>query len=71
MMIMSWNNETFLIGERVKVANEKDYGVITRVDFDRGLIYVLFKKNREETYAYPEDIDNNVLVPLVNKKTQQ
>ena len=44
---MSWQNETYLIGEKIKVEGEKDYGVVTRIDTDRGLIYVLFKRQRE------------------------
>lgn len=65
---MAWSNETYLIGERVKVEGEKGWGVITRIDFDRGLIYVLFKRMREEAYPYPEAIEQGSLKPDVHKK---
>lgn len=65
---MAWSNETYLIGERVKVENEKDEGVVTRIDQNRGLIYVLFKRMREEPYPFPEALDQGVIVPLVKKK---
>ncbi|MGE4319907.1 MAG: hypothetical protein AB7E61_00495 [Acholeplasmataceae bacterium] len=65
---MAWSNETYLIGEKVKVENEKGFGVITRIDFERGLIYVLYKRGREEAYPYPEAIDQQVLKPEVGQK---
>ncbi|WIA07518.1 MAG: putative secreted protein [Candidatus Phytoplasma cynodontis] len=65
---MAWNNNTYLIGERVKIENEKEIGVVTRIDFENGLIYVLFKKLREVTYNYPQVIENNTLKPLIKKK---
>ncbi len=65
---MAWSNETYLIGEKVKVENERDNGVVTRIDLARGLIYVMFKRLREEVYSYPESLDNHTLVPLINKK---
>lgn len=65
---MSWQNETYLIGEKIKVEGEKDYGVVTRIDTDRGLIYVLFKRQREQAYPYPEAIDQGILIPTVSKK---
>ncbi|VEU80705.1 hypothetical protein [Haploplasma axanthum] len=65
---MSWSNETYLIGEKVKVDNEKDEGVVTRIDKNRGLIYVLFKRMREEAYPYPEALDQGIIIPLVKKK---
>ena len=58
---MAWSNETRLIGERVKVENEKGFGVITRIDMERGLIYVLYKRMREEAYPYPEAVDQQKL----------
>lgn len=61
---MSWNDETFLIGEKVKVTGEKETGVVTRIDLQKGLIYVLFKKMREVAYAYPETLDENLIVPV-------
>lgn len=65
---MAWSDETYIIGERCRVENEKDEGVITRIDKERGLIYVLFKRMREEPYPYPEAIDQGILIPLVQKK---
>ncbi len=65
---MAWSNETYLIGEKVKVENEKGFGVITRIDKERGLIYVLFKRMREEAYPYPEAIEQGILKPEVQKK---
>lgn len=65
---MSWHNpDTCLIGERVKVENEKDEGVVTRIDTDRGLIYVLFKRMREEAYPYPEAVEQKVIDPVEAK----
>ncbi|MFA6692233.1 MAG: hypothetical protein WCR73_00595 [Acholeplasmataceae bacterium] len=65
---MAWSNETYLIGEKVKVENEKGFGVITRIDKERGLVYVLFKRMREEAYPYPEAIEQGILKPEVQKK---
>ncbi len=65
---MAWNDESFLIGERARVEGERDLGVITRLDTKRGLIFVLFKRMREEAYKYPEAIDEHKIVPLVTKK---
>lgn len=65
---MSWSNETYLIGERAKVQNETDEGVITRIDKQRGLVYILFKRMREEAYPYPEAIDQGIIIPLVKKR---
>ncbi len=65
---MAWSNETYLIGEKVKVETEKGFGVITRIDKERGLIYVLYKRGREEAYPYPEAIDQQVLKPEVHQK---
>ena len=65
---MAWSNETYLIGEKVKVENEKGYGVITRIDVERGLIYVLYKRMREEAYPYPEALEQGKLKPEISKK---
>lgn len=65
---MSWSNETYLIGEKARVQNETDEGVITRIDKQRGLVYILFKRMREQAYPYPEAIDQGVIVPLVKKR---
>ncbi|TNF08682.1 MAG: hypothetical protein EP317_02635 [Bacillota bacterium] len=65
---MAWSNETYLIGEKVKVEGEKGFGVITRIDVVRGLVYVLYKRMREEAYPYPEAIEQGKLKPEVHKK---
>lgn len=65
---MAWNNETYLIGEKVKVENEKYPGVVTRIDMERGLIYVIFKRMREEAYPYPEVLEQNIVIPMITKK---
>jgi hypothetical protein len=65
---MAWSNETYLIGEKVKVENEKGYGVITRIDVERGLIYVLYRRMREEAYPYPEALEQGKLKPEISKK---
>lgn len=65
---MAWSNETYLIGERIRVEGEKDPGVVTRLDLKRGIIYVMFKRLREETYPYPAALEDQTLVPLVNKR---
>jgi ribosomal protein L35AE/L33A len=51
------------IGESVVVlikkpdgSKEPRNGVITRVNLERGLVWVLFERLREESFAYPEDI---------------
>ncbi|MDY0209802.1 MAG: hypothetical protein RBQ91_00140 [Acholeplasma sp.] len=58
---MSWGNETRIVGEKVTVVAEKEIGVITRIDKDRNLVYVLFKKMREVAYPYPEAFEQNYL----------
>ncbi|MFA6800476.1 MAG: hypothetical protein WCR19_00050 [Acholeplasmataceae bacterium] len=65
---MAWSNETYLIGEKVTVVGEKAFGVVTRIDFKRGLIYVLYKRGREEAYPYPEAINQQVLKTEVHQK---
>ncbi|CDR31058.1 Uncharacterised protein [Acholeplasma oculi] len=65
---MAWSNETYLVGERIRVEGERDLGIVTRLDLERGLIYVMFKRLREEVYSYPESIANQTLTPLVNKR---
>jgi len=65
---MAWSNETFLIGEKVKVEGEKGFGVITRIDIERGLVYVLFKRMREEAYPYPEAIEQHILKTDLHQK---
>jgi hypothetical protein len=58
---MSWGKETRIIGEKVVVVAEKEMGVITRIDTDRNLVYVLFKRMREVAYPYPEAFEQNYL----------
>lgn len=65
---MAWSNETYLIGERVDVENEKDEGVVTRIDKERGLVYVLFKRMREQAYPYPEALEQKIIKPKVSRK---
>lgn len=65
---MAWSNETYLIGEKVAVQNEKDDGVVTRIDKERGLVYVLFKRMREQAYPYPEALEQKILVPYVKQR---
>ncbi|MDV3166921.1 MAG: hypothetical protein Q8784_00590 [Vigna little leaf phytoplasma] len=65
---MSWYNDTYIVGEKVKVKDEEEIGVVTRIDFENGFIYVLFKRMREVMYNYPESLNNNIIRPLVSKK---
>lgn len=58
----------YIIGEKVKVLNEKNPGVVTKIDVERGLIYVLFPRNREEIYSFPESIEQEVIIPPANKR---
>ncbi|KOR75732.1 hypothetical protein CPX_001294 [Candidatus Phytoplasma pruni] len=62
------NDDNYLIGQRVKVENEKEIGVVTRIDFDNGLICVLFKRMREVIYNYPEALENNTIKLFLLKK---
>jgi len=57
-----------LIGGKVKVINETSHGVVTRIDVERGLIYVLFKRNREEVYSFPESIEQQIIIPPKGNK---
>lgn len=65
---MAWNDETYLVGEKVKIEGEKKTGVITRVDVTKGVMFVLHKRMREQAYPYPEAIENGTLKPEVTKK---
>ena len=65
---MAWNNETYLIGEKVRVEGEKFNGVVARIDSERGLIYILYPRLREEVYSYPESLDQQLIIPLVQKR---
>lgn len=53
-----------LIGEKIRVEGDKEIGVVTRVDEERGIIYVLFKRMRQVKFPYPESIDQGLLIPL-------
>ncbi len=64
---MDNNDVKQLIGERIKVEGEKETGVVTRIDLERGLIYVLFKRMRQEIFPFPESIDQGLLIPITNK----
>ena len=65
---MAWNDETYLVGEKVKVDGEKTPGVVTRVDIKKGVIFVLHKRMRELPYPFPEAINNGMIIPEVEKK---
>lgn len=65
---MSWNDETYLVGEKVKVEGEKTPGVVTRVDIKKGVIFVLHKRMRELAYPFPEAINMGIIKPEVEKK---
>ncbi|WP_026399626.1 hypothetical protein [Acholeplasma equifetale] len=66
---MAWCNDTYIIGERIRVEGEKDYGVVTRIDYERRLVFVLFKRMKETAYPYPYSLESGLLVPLVTKKS--
>lgn len=65
---MSWNDETYLIGEKVRIEGEKKPGVVTRLDVKKGVIFVLHARMREQAYPYPEAIQSGLLKPEVSKK---
>ena len=65
---MSLQEQKRYIGEKVQVKNEKNLGVITRVDDERGLVYVQFKRMREVGYPYPEAFEQGYLSMKVSKK---
>ena len=64
---MAWHDETYIIGEKVQVKNEKEMGVVTRIDQGRDLVFVQFKRMREESYPYPEAFEQGYLVMKINK----
>lgn len=64
---MAWHDDTKIIGEKVQVKNEKEMGVVTRIDEERGLVFVQFKRMREESYPYPEAFEQNYLVMKYSK----
>ena len=41
---MAWHDETYIIGEKVQVKNEKEMGVVTRIDQERDLVFVQYKR---------------------------
>lgn len=65
---MAWHDETKIVGEKVVVKNEKELGVVTRIDFDRDVVYVQFKRMREESYPYPEAFEQGYLTMRFSKK---
>lgn len=58
---MAWHDETKIIGEKVVVKNEKELGVVTRIDFEANLVYVLFKKMREVAYPFPQALEQGYI----------
>ncbi len=64
---MAWHDESRIIGEKVQVKNEKDMGVVTRIDYERDLVFVQFKRMREESYPYPEAFEQGYLVVKLSK----
>jgi hypothetical protein len=68
VILMAWSNETYLIGEKVKVEGEKGFGVVSRIDVPRGLVYVIFKRMREEAYPYPEAFESGKLKAEVTRQ---
>ncbi len=65
---MAWHDESKIIGERVSVKNEKEMGVITRIDYERDLVFVQFKRMREESYPYPEAFEQGYLTMKFSKR---
>lgn len=65
---MAWHNDSKIIGEKVIVKNEKEDGVVTRIDYDRGLVYVLFPKMREVSYPFPESLEQGYLSVRFSKR---
>ncbi|CCP88373.1 hypothetical protein [Candidatus Phytoplasma solani] len=59
--------KNYLIGQRARVENEKEIAVITRIDFERGFIYLLFKRMREEKYPFPQALEQNLIKPIISK----
>ncbi len=66
--LMSFQEQRRLVGEKVLVKNEKTLGVITRVDEERALVYVQFKRMREVGYPYPEAFEQGYLSIKASKK---
>jgi hypothetical protein len=60
---MAWNDDTYLIGEKIRDKNYPDLGVVSRIDLERGIIYVLYKRGKEVAYLFPDDINNGILIP--------
>ncbi|WP_349402211.1 hypothetical protein PSOL_02630 [Candidatus Phytoplasma solani] len=63
--------KTYLIGQRARVENEKEIAVITRIDFERGFIYLLFKRLREEKYPFPQALEQNLIKPIMSKQQRK
>ncbi|PEH36190.1 hypothetical protein M33023_04880 [Candidatus Phytoplasma asteris] len=66
-MILQPIAKNYLIGTRAKVQNETQIAVITRIDYQRGFIYLLFKRMREEKYPFPQSLNQNIIQPIVSK----
>lgn len=65
---MAWHDESKIVGEKVKVKEETEMGVISRIDHERKLVYVLFPKMREQSYPYPESLEQGYLVVKFGRK---
>lgn len=59
--------KNYLIGTRAKVQNESQIAVITRIDYQRGFVYLLFKRMREEKYPFPQALEQNIIQPIISK----
>ncbi|MFT2804999.1 hypothetical protein [Candidatus Phytoplasma asteris] len=66
-MLLQPKAKNYLIGTRAKVQNEPQIAVITRIDYQRGFIYLLFKRMREEKYPFPQALEQNIIQPIVSK----
>ncbi len=65
---MAWHDASKIVGERVMVKNEKETGVVTRIDYERDLVYVQFKRMREESYPFPEAFEQGYLTMRFSKR---
>ena len=43
-------------------------GVITRIDYERDLVFVQFRRMREESYPYPEAFEQGYLTMKFSKR---
>lgn len=65
---MAWHDASKIVGERVMVKNEKETGVVTRIDYERDLVYVQFKRMREESYPFPEAFEQGYLTMKFSRR---